>query len=315
MTETMTAPMTETSRWFFRRRPSAGADAAVEPGRLQDAEAIAAISAVLRGATRGDLEHRVGRLAADPDLVALADHVDDLLDIMDAFVREAATALAAASEGRYHRQILARGLPGVFGTTAQRINGAQERMHAAADELACRDAAQAEIAATAKDISAQVAGAATELGASAQALSSSAASAVVEADQAADTVARLSQTSQQIDEATQLIGRVAAQTRLLALNATIEAARAGEAGRGFAVVAKEVKDLADETTRSSEEIALQVQEATDAARAAGRAISTISDVIREVDGNVAGISDAAGGDGGLSYLAELLHREIGRIGP
>lgn len=280
---------------------------------MSDGQAIAAINTALSRATAGDLESRVGRLAADPGLVELADHVDALLDLVDAFVREAATALAAASEGRYYRQILTRGLPGVFRVAAQRVNDEQSRMREASEELTQRDAAQEAIAATAKDISAQVAGAATELGASAQALSASAAAAVTEADDALGTVARLTETSANIDEATRLIGRVAAQTRLLALNATIEAARAGDAGRGFAVVAKEVKALADETTRSSEEIAVQVQAAGDAAQAASMAISTISGVIREVDANVGGISDAAGGEGGLSYLAELLHREIGRI--
>lgn len=312
--------MTESVRRRIGRRPERGTPAVPSGSEessqplLDQAEAIAAIEAVLRTVVRGELEPRIGRLQAAPELVQLADHVDALLDLVDAFVREAATALEAALDGRYHRQILTRGLPGVFGQAAQRINAAQARMQQASTELVARDAAQEQIAETAKGISAHVAGAATELGASAEALKASAAAAVAEADQAMTTVTRLAETSRHIDNATQLIGRVAAQTRLLALNATIEAARAGDAGRGFAVVAKEVKDLADETARSSEEITHQVQAANDAAHAAGHAISAISGVIREVDVNVAGISEAAGGQGGLSSLAELLHREIGRIG-
>ncbi|QQS02861.1 MAG: hypothetical protein IPK37_13040 [Austwickia sp.] len=187
-------------------------------------------------------------------------------------------------------------------------------MERAAAALAEKEAEEREIAAAAKDISTQVAGAATELGASADALAQSATAAVTQADQALTTMERLAQTSAEIDEATRLIGRVAAQTRLLALNATIEAARAGEAGRGFAVVANEVKNLADETTRSSLEIEVQVQAANDAADAAGQALAGINAVIREVDMNVAGIAEAAGGRGGLSYLAETLHQQVDRIG-
>jgi methyl-accepting chemotaxis protein len=275
---------------------------------------VAAIVAVLAAAKVGDLEPRVGSIHARAELVELADHVDAVLDTCDAFVRESATALAAASDGRFYRQILTRGLAGAFREAAERVNFGQTQMERAAAALAEKEAEEREIAAAAKDISTQVAGAATELGASADALAQSATAAVTQADQALTTMERLAQTSAEIDEATRLIGRVAAQTRLLALNATIEAARAGEAGRGFAVVANEVKNLADETTRSSLEIEVQVQAANDAADAAGQALAGINAVIREVDMNVAGIAEAAGGRGGLSYLAETLHQQVDRIG-
>ncbi len=281
---------------------------------LSDEDAMSAIGQVLTAASAGDLEPRVGQLGARDELVELAHRVDALLDVMDAFVRESGTALVAASEGRYYRQVLTRGMPGVFHQAAERINDGQAQMKRAAEELAARDAEQEEIAAAAKDVSTQLAGAATELSASADSLASSASTAVTQTDHALATMSRLTETSQQIDQAAQLISGVAAQTRLLALNATIEAARAGEAGKGFEVVAKEVKDLADETTRSSQQIELQVQAAREAAEAAGLAITSISEVIREVDSHVAGIADAAGGRGGLSFLAETLHEQIGRFG-
>lgn len=283
-------------------------------GLVSDRDAIAAIGEVLAAAAAGDLEPRVGQLEAREELSQLANQVDSLLDVIDAFVRESGTALVAAAEGRYHRQVLTRGMPGAFQHAAERINEGQAQMKRGADELAERDAAQEEIASAAKDVSTQLAGAATELSASADSLATSANTAVTQTDHALTTMGRLAETSQQIDHAAQLISRVAAQTRLLALNAAIEAARAGQAGKGFEVVAKEVKDLAEETTRSSQQIEVQVQAARGAADAAGLAIAAISEVIREVDSHVAGIADAAGGRGGLSYLAETLHEQIGRFG-
>ena len=79
------------------------------------------------------------------------------------------------------------------------------------------------------------------------------------ASEAAALVAELTGAAEQIGDIVRLIGVVAAQTNLLALNATIEAARAGEAGRGFAVVAQEVKALAQETTRASDDIGRKIE--------------------------------------------------------
>jgi methyl-accepting chemotaxis protein len=85
-----------------------------------------------------------------------------------------------------------------------------------------------------------------------------------------------------IGDVVKLISDIAAQTNLLALNATIEAARAGEAGKGFAVVAGEVKNLATQTTRATEDIAAQINAIQTATRDSVTAIGAIEATIREI---------------------------------
>ena len=116
--------------------------------------------------------------------------------------------------------------------------------------------------------------------------------AVASGDNARATIQSLSDAVAKISEVTKLIGQIAGQTNLLALNATIEAARAGDAGKGFAVVASEVKNLANQTGRSTEDIDRQVGEIQAATKAAVAAVTEIGERIREVD-EVAGAIAAA----------------------
>jgi len=107
--------------------------------------------------------------------------------------------------------------------------------------------------------------------------------AVEKGHETAETIAALSAAVGRIGDMARLIQDIAGQTNLLALNATIEAARAGDAGRGFAVVAGEVKNLAGQTGRSTEEITKLIQEIRDGTEKAVGAVEEISGIIGEVD--------------------------------
>ena len=144
-----------------------------------------------------------------------------------------------------------------------------------------------------------VASAAEELSASIREISDKIAQSSTQArranEEASQTQARveaLDKVASKIDTVVTLISDIAEQTNLLALNATIEAARAGEAGRGFAVVAAEVKNLAGQTAKATEEITGQVKMVQEGVKEAVGAMRNITDAIGEIDSNVTAIAGA-----------------------
>ena len=107
--------------------------------------------------------------------------------------------------------------------------------------------------------------------------------AVEVAESAKDTMKKLETSSREINKVIKVINSIAQQTNLLALNATIEAARAGEAGRGFAVVANEVKELAKQTARATEEIGQTIEAIQSGTKEAATAFTHIGTIIGSIN--------------------------------
>ncbi|TXN39882.1 HAMP domain-containing protein [Methylobacterium sp. WL30] len=191
------------------------------------------------------------------------------------------------------------GIVGQVSSAATELQATAQQMTATAGDTAAQSGTVAAAATQAADNVSTVAIAAEQLGSSVQEIgrqmsssSELARAAVVDADQTARLVQELSHAAEQIGAMVGMISNIASQTNLLALNATIEAARAGEAGRGFAVVATEVKELAGQTAKATEEISQRIGHVQHVTDQAVSAIGGITTRIREINAVAATIAAA-----------------------
>ncbi|MCW2857733.1 MAG: trg [Marmoricola sp.] len=226
---------------------------------------------VVRAAGQGDLTREIP-VDGDDAIGQLAAGLGSLLETLRASMTNIGTTadtLALASE---QLTILSQGMGDGATATSDRAasaSGASVQVSASIQTVAT---AAEEMTASIREIAKNATEAATV-----------ATGAVGVASSAQGTVASLGESSAEIGQVIKVITSIAQQTNLLALNATIEAARAGDAGKGFAVVANEVKELAKETARATEDIGQKIEAIQSDTQGAVAAIAEISEVIGRIN--------------------------------
>jgi methyl-accepting chemotaxis protein len=242
--------------WFIARMISAGLHEKVE---------------LLKNVASGDLTQRV-EVDSKDEIGQLGQVVNDMTESLAAMIEEIRTnsqTLTSAAEALTSTSQQ-------LGATSQETSTQANAVSAAAEEVsqnvATVSTATEEMTASIKEIAKNATDAASVAGNAARLASST-----------NTTMTKLSESSAQIGNVIKVITSIAEQTNLLALNATIEAARAGEAGKGFAVVANEVKELAKETAKATEDIGQRVEAIQIDAKGAVSAIDEITAVIGKIN--------------------------------
>lgn len=191
--------------------------------------------------------------------------VTQMADSLESSIKQVSDAITSSAGDLHHA---AGSLSGLAATASDQATSVAAAAQQASLNVQTVSSATEELSASIQEISRQVTQA-----------SETSSMAVNEAQHTNDMVQGLAESAGRIGEVVKLINDIANQTNLLALNATIEAARAGEAGKGFAVVANEVKNLATQTARATEEIVSQIDAVQGATTQAAEAISGISGTI------------------------------------
>ncbi|MFN8076972.1 MAG: methyl-accepting chemotaxis protein [Kineosporiaceae bacterium] len=228
------------------------------------------VSGVLSKAQAGDLTARTGLTGGD-EISKAGRAADAVLErLAQVFGRLQAMSTHLGTSADQLRDVAA-----VVDRTAGEASAQAEVVARSADEVS---RSVDSVASGTESMSAAI----SEIAGNAQEAAQTAGGAVSAVETTTASMAQLSESSREIGDVVRLITSIAEQTNLLALNATIEAARAGEAGKGFAVVADEVKQLAQETARATEDISRRVEAIQADANEAGLSIAAVASVIERI---------------------------------
>jgi methyl-accepting chemotaxis protein len=232
---------------------------------------VQAVAKAERDAATQEAQNKAGSAARRAELIRFADEFEAAVGAIVSNVSASAVQLEQAA--------------GTLTRTAETTQGLSSQVAGASEEASSNMQA---VASATEELTTSV----DEIGRRVRESNQIAEAAVVQAQQTDGRIGKLSRAAQQIGDVVKLITAIAEQTNLLALNATIEAARAGEAGRGFAVVASEVKSLASQTAKATDEISSHILGMQGATQESVTAIKEIGDTIGKISSIASTIASA-----------------------
>ncbi|WP_081851388.1 methyl-accepting chemotaxis protein [Bradyrhizobium sp. URHD0069] len=232
---------------------------------------VQAIAKAERDAAAQDTQNKASSAARRAELIRFADEFEAAVGVIVSNVSASAVQLEQAA--------------GTLTRTAETTQSLSSQVAGASEEASSN---MQSVASATEELSTSV----DEIGRRVRESNQIAEAAVLQAQQTDGRIGKLSRAAQEIGDVVKLITAIAEQTNLLALNATIEAARAGEAGRGFAVVASEVKSLASQTAKATDEISSHISGMQGATQESVAAIKEIGGTIGQISNIAAAIASA-----------------------